>query len=128
MEPLKGPISVWPDAEHPAGFDPHGTTTATPVKQLLARLAALEPDSRAAWLHANLAVMEKAAVFPLSFSGAAAAAFADLGFSPEEGEMLFLLLRLPGAAAHALEQSAFGHKRFPFYKMELQDGPQSRRP
>jgi citrate synthase len=40
--------------------------------------------------------------------------------------MLYLMLRLPGAAAHALEQSAYGHKRFPFYKMELQDGPTER--
>ena len=35
------------------------------------------------------------------------------------GEMLFLLLRLPGAAAHALEQQGLGHKRFPFYELEL---------
>jgi citrate synthase len=33
--------------------------------------------------------------------------------------MLFLLLRLPGAAAHALEQRAAGHKQFPFYELEL---------
>jgi citrate synthase len=49
----------------------------------------------------------------------AAAALADLGLTPDEGEMLFLLLRLPGAAAHALEQRAAGHKQFPFYELEL---------
>jgi citrate synthase len=53
----------------------------------------------------------------------AAAAFADLGFTPAEGEMLFLLLRLPGAAAHALEQEGNGFRRFPFYSVELQDDP-----
>jgi citrate synthase len=52
-------------------------------------------------------------------SGVAAAALADLGFSPEQGEALHLLLRLPGAAAHALEQRQHGHKRFPFFSVEL---------
>jgi citrate synthase len=46
-----------------------------------------------------------------------------LGFSPNEGEMLYLLLRLPGAAAHALEQDGYGYKQFPFYPVELEDDP-----
>jgi citrate synthase len=115
------PIGIWPPSEHPAGFDPHGTATSTPVRQVLDRLSGGGPKS--AWLRSHLSLIEKAAGLPLSMAGAAAAGFADLGFSPEEGEMLFLLLRLPGAAAHALEQGGFGHKRFPFYRMELQDGP-----
>jgi len=114
------PIEVWPVAEHPAGFDPLGVDTPTPVKQVLARLAALDADSRCAWLQANLSSMERAAGHPLSLVGVAAAAFADLGMLPEQGEMLFLLLRLPGAAAHALEQRASGHKQFPFYALELE--------
>lgn len=114
------PIEVWPAAEHPAGFDPLGVDTPTPVKQVLARLARLDLDSRCAWLQANLASMEQATGYPLSLVGVAAAAFGDLGMLPEEGEMLFLLLRLPGAAAHALEQRASGHKRFPFYELELE--------
>jgi citrate synthase len=122
-QPASGPIGVWPEAEHPAGFDPHGVRISTPVKLLLDRLAGADPDSRAAWLKANIDAMETAAGLPLAMAGAAAAAFLDLGFSPEEGEMLFLILRLPGAAAHALEQGGFGHKRFPFYAMELQEGP-----
>jgi citrate synthase len=87
---------------------------------VLARLVMLDGDSRCAWLQANLPSLELAAGHPLSLIGVAAAAFADLGLSPEEGEMLLLLLRLPGAAAHALEQRALGHKRFPFYEMELE--------
>lgn len=124
--PATEPIGIWPPAEHPAGFAPHGAGSATPVKQVLVHLAALDSDSRSAWLFANLPGMEKAAGHPVSLVGAAAAAFVDLGFPPDQGEMLFLLLRLPGAAAHALEQGGFGHKRFPFYRMELQaasDGP-----
>jgi citrate synthase len=79
----------------------------------------MQPGGRAAWLAANRATLESLAGRPLSLSGVAAAAFADLGLAPEEGEMLFLLLRLPGAAAHALEQARSGHKRFPFYRLEL---------
>jgi citrate synthase len=118
--PHTEPIDVWPAAEHPAGFDPLGVDTPTPVKQVLARLAQLDPDSSCAWLQANLSSMEQAAGCPLGMVGVAAAAFADLGMVPEEGEMLFLLLRLPGAAAHALEQRAAGHKHFPFYELELE--------
>lgn len=120
-EPGVEPIGIWPAAEHPSGFDPHGASTSTPVKQVLARLAALSSDSRCAWLQANLSSMERASGHPLSLVGVAAAAFADLGMTADEGEMLFLLLRLPGAAAHALEQRRGGHKQFPFYAIELED-------
>lgn len=113
------PLEVWPAAEHAAGFDPLGVATPTPVKQVLARLAALDADSKCSWLQANLRSLEEASGHPLSLVGVAAAAFADLGLLPEQGEMLFLLLRLPGAAAHALEQRASGHKQFPFYELEL---------
>jgi citrate synthase len=115
------PMDGWPAAEHPPGFDPHGVGTATPVRQVLTHLAALDADSRCAWLQANLASMEQAVGLPLSLLGVAAAALADLEMPPEEGEMLFLLLRLPGAAVHALEQRRSGHKRFPFYELELED-------
>jgi citrate synthase len=115
-----GPLDVWPAAEHPAGFDPLAVGTSTPVKQVLARLAALDVASSCAWLQANLAQLEQAAGHPLSLVGVAAAALADLGMRPEEGEMVFLLLRLPGAAAHSLEQRESGHKKFPFYELELE--------
>jgi citrate synthase len=117
--PGEEPPEVWPAAEHPAGFDPLGVSTSTPVLQVLGRLAALNADSRCAWLQTHLSTLEAAAGHPLSLLGVAAAAFADLGLLPDQGEMLFLLLRLPGAAAHALEQRAAGHKKFPFYELEL---------
>ena len=37
--------------------------------------------------------------------------------------MLHLLLRLPGAAVHALEQKGYGHKNFPFFRIELENDP-----
>jgi len=120
LEPITG--SIWPTPEHPPGFDPHGVSTATCVKQTLACLAGFACGPTLSWLEQNLPAMEAAAGCPLALSGVAAAAFADLGFAPEQGEMLHLLLRLPGAAAHALEQTAYGYKKFPFGTVELQSG------
>jgi citrate synthase len=122
-EPVTEAVGIWPADDHPAGFDPHAIRVSDPVRQTLARLGERDPDSNAAWLQAHLADMQAMAGHPVSMAGAAAAAFTDLGFSPSEGEMLYLLLRLPGAAAHALEQGGYGHKKFPFYRMELQEGP-----
>lgn len=116
-----GPVDIWPDAEHAPGFDPYGVSTATIVQQLLDRLAGIGQTPRLAWLAARRAEIEAGVGLPLAFTGVAAAALTDLGFSPDEGEMLFLLLRLPGAAAHALEQQGYGFKRFPFYPVELLD-------
>jgi citrate synthase len=117
------PGSIWPAQEHAPGFDPHGISTATPVRQTLACLAGLSTGPYLAWLEKTLPTLEAAASCPLALSGVAAAAFADLGFSPEQGEMLQLMLRLPGAAAHALEQRRYGYKKFPFGSVELVTDP-----
>lgn len=119
-------VDTWPRREHPAGFDPHGVSTATSVRLLLETLARIGASPRLCWLAAQRRELEIAVGLPLDTSGIAAAAFADLGFTPAEGEMLYLLLRLPGAAAHALEQAGYGYKRFPFYPLELEDDPASK--
>lgn len=116
----KLPSGIWPTPEHPPGFDPHGVGTPTPVRQTLACLAGYGAGPRLPWLQQYLSELEAAAGRPLSFSGVAAAALADLGFNPEQSEMLYLLLRLPGAAAHALEQRPLGYKKFPFGSVELE--------
>jgi citrate synthase len=115
--------SIWPAPEHPSGFDPHGLSTTTIVKQTLQCLASLSPGPRLKWLQANRQHLEATAGNPLALSGVAAAAFADLDFRAEEGEMLHLLLRLPGAAAHALEQWNYGHKNFPFFSLDIENDP-----
>jgi citrate synthase len=115
------PGSIWPTPEHSPGFDPHGVSTATPVKQTLSCLARLGTGLHLQWLQQNLAAIEAAAGCPLALSGVAAAAFSDLSLTPEQGEILYLLLRLPGAAAHALEQRPLGYKKFPFGTVELED-------
>lgn len=115
------PGSIWPTPEHPPGFDPHGVSTATPVQQTLSCLTRYRAGTCLPWLQQNRQAMEAAAGCPLSLSGVAAAALTDLGFTPEQGEILHLLLRLPGAAAHALEQRSVGYKNFPFGTLELEN-------
>lgn len=121
--PTDTTVSIWPTMEHPPGFDPHGISTTKPVTQTLTLLAQISTAAYLPWLSKNLQHLEAAANHPLSLSGVAAATLADLGFTPEQGEMLYLLLRLPGAAAHALEQKVYGHKKFPFFTLELEDRP-----
>jgi citrate synthase len=114
---------IWPAAEHPPGFDPHGASCPTPVRQSLAHLIQLCDGTCLPWLHHHRTALETLAGMPLAITAVAAAALADLGFDADQGEMLFLLLRLPGAAAHALEQRAMGYKKFPFFNIELANDP-----
>ncbi|RJF99907.1 citryl-CoA lyase [Noviherbaspirillum saxi] len=114
---------VWPQAEHPPGFEPHAKTAAGATCALLDALARIEGTPRLRWLQQQRRALEEALDMGLEMSGVAAAAFADLGFNPAEGEMLYLLLRLPGAAAHALEQQRKDYTQFPFYPVELEDDP-----
>ena len=103
---------VWLPLEHPPGFAPNGLRCAQPVKQTLTRLIDCYKEYRtnshggehAFWLQQHREDLEIAANMPLAMTGVVAAAMLDLGFDAEQGEMLTLLLRLPGAAVHALEQ------------------------
>jgi len=114
---------IWPHPEHRPGFAPYGASCTTPVRQTLALLARAQPDGHCAWLERHRAPLEAAAALPLAMSGVAAAALIDLGFEPAAGEMLTLMLRLPGAAAHALEQQRQGFRQFPFFSLDLQNDP-----
>ncbi|RZL36654.1 MAG: citryl-CoA lyase [Rubrivivax sp.] len=115
--------AIWPEADHPPGFEPNGVVTPGIVADALQRLADIGGGPRLRWLAAQRAAVEAAVGLPLAMSGVAAAALGDLGFTPDQGEMLHLLLRLPGAAAHALEQRAGSYKNFPFFALDLQDDP-----
>lgn len=115
--------SIWPDCDHAPGFDPQAPAASPIVLQLLAHLARGGPGRRLAWLQAHREALQAMAGAPLALTGVAAAALADLGLTPEQGEMLYLLLRLPGAAVHALEQRALGPKRFPFFELDLLNDP-----
>jgi len=120
LEAPAAPVaSIWPTPERPPGFEPHGLRAAGTVLATLSRLASIGCGPHLPWLGEFRPLLERHAGHPLAMSGVAAAALADLGFTPDQGEMLHLLLRLPGAAAHALEQRELGHKQFPFFRIEL---------
>jgi citrate synthase len=113
--PAEEQIDVWVPIEHAPGFDPHGVSCTTPVKQVLHYLSEIFPGGALTWLQEHRHTLETAANAPRAITGVAAAAFIDLGCNAEQAEMLYLLLRLPGAAAHALEQRAYGLLKFPFF-------------
>jgi len=107
---------VWLPIEHPPGFDPNGTTCPTPVLQTLTKLAeSVSSKSNLKWLIKHQVDLEASVGIPVSFPGVIATAFTDLNLSQDQGEMMYLLLRLPGAAVHALEQKSNGWKRYPFF-------------
>ena len=113
--PQQERLDVWHPMEHPPGFDPNGVSCPQPVIQTLEHLAAIDGTNHLGWLYKNRSVLEGFTNCPLAFSGVAAAAFYDLELLPEQAEMLYLLLRLPGAAVHALEQEKLGWRKYPFF-------------
>lgn len=121
--PSGGKMQVWPDAEHPPGFAPYGGQCAQPVLQTLEALSANLGEGCTRWLAENRKRLEQLADHPLAMPGVLAAALTDMGFTPTAGEMLTLLLRLPGAAAHALEQGEMGFRRFPFFSIDITNDP-----
>jgi len=115
----------WPAIEHPPGFDPYGSSCAKPVLDTLAYLSDIYSSGALAWLNMNRTELEDAAGSPLALAGVVAAGFVDLEMEEEKSEMLYLLLRLPGAAIHALEQKQYGWRKYPFFSdgVELLDDP-----
>lgn len=109
----------WPAADHPAGFEPYASQCSRPVQQILAELSERYFGGALAWLRKNQSKLEIVAGKPIAITGVAAAAFYDLSLSSDQAEMLYLILRLPGAAAHAIEQRKQGWKRFPFFHKGL---------
>lgn len=118
-----GPATIWPHCDHVPGFDPTASAASPLVRAAARRLVALGGGPRLTWLCDHQSALQGAAGAPLAMTGVAAAALADLDFTPEQAEMLHLLLRLPGAAAHALEQQALGPKHFPFFDLDLINDP-----
>lgn len=116
---------IWLPGEHIPGFDPYGVSCATTVKQVLSHLESINQGGALSWLQRERETLESIVKYPLSMTGVIAAAMVDLGISAEKSEMLYLLLRLPGAAVHALEQKEFGWRRYPFFSdgIELMNDP-----
>ena len=113
--PVTERIDVWFPMEHLPGFDPNGARCPLPVLQTLDSLAALLPGGCAEWLVSHRGMIEESVGYPLAMSGVIGAALFDLGFSCAQAESLYMFLRLPGAAAHALEQEEYGWNQYPFF-------------
>ncbi|NOY62021.1 MAG: citryl-CoA lyase [Gammaproteobacteria bacterium] len=118
-------MDAWQAMAHAPGFDPHGNHCAQPVRQTLDCLTAISPGDALPFLNKNRAELEQASQHPLAMSGVAAAALIDLKLDPAQGEMLYLMLRLPGAAVHALEQQQYGWRDYPFFgaALKIEDDP-----
>lgn len=115
--------TIWPRKESVSGFDTR-SEDAPLVLQVLNHLSHNENANNLVWLKNNRNILEHALNAKINMQLIAACAFMDLGFNEEQAEMLYLLLRLPGAAAHALEQKKLGPKNFPFFELDLQNDPQ----
>lgn len=109
----------WYAIEHPPGFDPHGTVCPLSVQQALIQVANQSSGNFLPWLRDNRLALESIVGMPLTLVAVSGAAFVDLDFSAEEAEMLFMILRLPGAAVHAIEQKRLGWAHYPFFKDSL---------
>ena len=113
--PVEERADVWHHMEHAPGFDPNGASCPKPVRQFLEYLSSVSPGGSLLWLNKNREALEKTADCPLAMSGVAAAALNDLEFTADQAEIIYMLLRLPGAAAHSLEQEKLGWRRYPFF-------------
>ncbi len=118
----------WPEIKHPIGFDPNSESCSTPVLQTLSELISCSNGSSLNWLKENRNTLEEYSGCPLAMTSVAAVAFKDIGFNPEQGEMLYLLMRLPGAAVHAIEQKHNGWRKYPFFadSVEIMNDPYAR--
>ncbi len=115
----------WMHLSHVPGFDPYGASRSKPVQQILDCLASVPTAANVKWLQRNVSNLETAVDMPLSMIAVVAAACIDLSLDYNQGEMLYLMLRLPGAAVHALEQKKMGWRKYPFFgdAVELLDYP-----
>lgn len=110
---------IWPDCEHPAGFDPNSDYCPPAHQHFLQRLCEAAGQGPLAWLSDHRTRLERSAGCGLAVSGIAATACHELKLPPDAAEMLYLFLRLPGAAVHALEQQGKGWRRYPFFTEEF---------
>jgi citrate synthase len=104
---------VWPEHEEQPGFNQHGVSCPQSVVESLKYLSPF--GEKLSWLHHERAALEEQFNAPLSMVAVISAGFVDLGLSPEQGEILYLFLRLPGVMAHSLEQKKRGFRMFPFF-------------
>lgn len=118
------PDDTYPKNSEIPGFYPYHDKTEEYLKKVLSALASLCPkDSWTAWLSKELNNLEQKSNKGISQMLVFANVLTDLKLTPQQGEMLTLLARLPGAAVHSLEQIKAGYKNFPFYPLNIKNDP-----
>lgn len=116
---------IWEPIEHAPGFDPNSISIPSFILDALTNIERSFSGGALTWLLENRSEMESFLGYPLSLSGIASAAFYDLGMDEHQASMLYLIMRLPGAAVHAIEQRSTPWNRFPFFgdSINLIDDP-----
>jgi citrate synthase len=119
---------IWKEYDHSPGFNPNAKSCSNTTIELLEYLCQIYPSGAIHWLREFRSELEQFCEQPMSTASVFACAFHELKFSASEAEMLYLILRLPGAAAHSLEQKKLGWKQFPFFGAQtiLTDDPGKR--
>lgn len=107
--------SIWPNLEHTPGFTKFESKTSTFVIDCLNFFEQLDNFDHVNWLANNYQRIGSQLNNGLSINALIAALCCDLGLNEEQAEYLFLTLRLPAAAAFAMEQRTLGWKHFPFF-------------
>jgi citrate synthase len=121
---------IWPEIDHLPGFDPHAINSSIIIDNCLEQLSQYQISLHLNWLIQSKTTLEKVANQPLSLIGVISAAFCDLSLTTQQSEFLYLILRLPGAAAHAMEQEKLGWRKFPFFAdtVSLEKQPEKKSP
>lgn len=125
VQPSKGPATIWPEFDELIGFDASAVSSPLLLKALT-HFAKYTELPHTFWLNFNIEHLEEKLNAKANMQLLFSAISCDLGFNAEQAEMLYLMLRLPGAAAHALEQKELGPKHFPFFELDLQNDPEKK--
>lgn len=108
------PAFIHPD--HCPGFKPHGVALSGYDHSVIDSLAASGGGTHLRWLAKQKSMLGEIAGVPIGPIAIAGCAFADLGVTTMQAEMLFLIACLPGAAVHAIEARENGWRLLPFFE------------
>jgi len=118
---------IWLKLDHIVGFDSYIQTMGKPTLRLLESSYYISKNCKSIsdlkcsaikFLKENASELEKEIKNGIAMTSVIAAILFDIGFNAKESEFIYLILRLPGAAVHAIEQENFGYKNFPFGNIE----------
>lgn len=121
VEAISDKADVWPKLDHTLGFRRNRQHGSMMVKQVMDIFLAKHRHvaRHLLWLQQHQGELERDVGAGMALVCVVSAVFKDLGVTVDQAEMLYLIMRLPGAAAHALEQKKNGWSRYPFFADKL---------